>query len=139
METVKKEKGGEAALRPEFAKLLPLWLFRGVALFACFLLFFPPANPGRISEKINASASLFTTAFSYGTITNSMGRILRDQWIRDADIRLLMAACAVMILGTVLCGVGACMGCSMRTKDGFKRICKDGPILKHSEILWSVE
>ena len=37
------------------------------------------------------------------------------------------------------CGFGACMGCSMRTRDGFKRICKDGPILKHSEILWSVE
>lgn len=91
------------------SRALPLWIFRGTALFACFLLFFPPANPGRISEKINASASLFTNAFSYGTITNSMGRILRDQWIRNEDIHLLMIACAAILLGTLLCGAGACM------------------------------
>ena len=50
-----------------------------------------------ISEKINASASLFTNGVSYGTITNSMGRILRSQWIRDADITLLMIACCVVM------------------------------------------
>ena len=60
---------------------VPLWIFRIVALLAGIAVFFPPANPGRISEKINASASLFTNGVSYGTITNSMGRILRSQWI----------------------------------------------------------
>ena len=34
------------------------------------------------------------------------------------------------------CGFGACMGCSCRTKYGSKRICKDGPVLERSEILW---
>lgn len=34
------------------------------------------------------------------------------------------------------CGFGACMGCSCRTKYGFKRICKDGPVLKREEIIW---
>ena len=34
------------------------------------------------------------------------------------------------------CGFGACMGCSIRTTDGYKRICKDGPVLKTEEILW---
>ena len=34
------------------------------------------------------------------------------------------------------CGFGACMGCSTKTKDGYKRICKDGPVLKAEEILW---
>lgn len=34
------------------------------------------------------------------------------------------------------CGFGACMGCSCRTITGFKRICKDGPVLKKEEILW---
>ena len=34
------------------------------------------------------------------------------------------------------CGFGACMGCSCKTKYGYKRICKDGPVLFKDEILW---
>ena len=34
------------------------------------------------------------------------------------------------------CGFGACMGCSCKTITGYKRICKDGPVLSKEEILW---
>ena len=34
------------------------------------------------------------------------------------------------------CGFGACMGCSCKTVTGYKRICKDGPVLFKEEILW---
>ena len=34
------------------------------------------------------------------------------------------------------CGFGACMGCSCKTKYGYKRICKDGPVLEREEIVW---
>ena len=34
------------------------------------------------------------------------------------------------------CGFGACMGCSCKTLTGYKRICKDGPVMKKEEILW---
>lgn len=34
------------------------------------------------------------------------------------------------------CGFGACMGCTVKVKDGFKRVCKDGPVLKKEEIVW---
>lgn len=34
------------------------------------------------------------------------------------------------------CGFGACMGCSCKTKYGYKRICKDGPVLEKGEIVW---
>lgn len=34
------------------------------------------------------------------------------------------------------CGFGACMGCSCKTITGYKRICKDGPIMDKGEILW---
>jgi len=34
------------------------------------------------------------------------------------------------------CGFGACMGCSCKTITGFKRICREGPVLKKEEILW---
>lgn len=34
------------------------------------------------------------------------------------------------------CGFGACMGCSCKTVTGYKRICKEGPVLQKEEILW---
>ena len=34
------------------------------------------------------------------------------------------------------CGFGVCMGCSVMTKNGPKRICKDGPVLKREEVIW---
>ena len=34
------------------------------------------------------------------------------------------------------CGFGACMGCSCKVITGYKRICKDGPVLEKEEILW---
>ena len=36
------------------------------------------------------------------------------------------------------CGFGACMGCSCKTVTGYKRICKDGPVLTKEEILWGI-
>lgn len=33
------------------------------------------------------------------------------------------------------CGIGACLGCSIRTKNGMKRACKDGPVFP-AEILF---
>ena len=34
------------------------------------------------------------------------------------------------------CGFGACMGCSCKTLTGYKRICKEGPVMQKEEIIW---
>ena len=36
------------------------------------------------------------------------------------------------------CGFGACMGCSCKTVTGYKRICREGPVLEKEEILWQI-
>ena len=36
------------------------------------------------------------------------------------------------------CGFGACMGCSIPTKNGMKRVCKEGPVFKKEEIVWQI-
>ena len=33
------------------------------------------------------------------------------------------------------CGFGACMGCSIETTNGPKRVCKEGPVFDSSEVL----
>ena len=34
------------------------------------------------------------------------------------------------------CGFGACMGCSIKVKNRYKRVCKDGPVFRTEEIVW---
>ena len=32
------------------------------------------------------------------------------------------------------CGVGICVGCSIETKNGVKRVCKEGPVFNANEV-----
>lgn len=34
------------------------------------------------------------------------------------------------------CGLGACLGCVIRTTSGYQRICHDGPVFRAHEIIW---
>ena len=34
------------------------------------------------------------------------------------------------------CGVGICVGCSIKTKNGIQRVCKDGPVFNAEELIW---
>lgn len=34
------------------------------------------------------------------------------------------------------CGIGACLGCSIKTKSGMKRVCKEGPVFSGEEVLF---
>lgn len=34
------------------------------------------------------------------------------------------------------CGIGACLGCVVATKNGYKRVCKDGPVFSSEELTW---
>jgi dihydroorotate dehydrogenase electron transfer subunit len=34
------------------------------------------------------------------------------------------------------CGIGACLGCVVNTKEGFKRVCKEGPVFNCKDIVW---
>ena len=35
------------------------------------------------------------------------------------------------------CGFGACMGCTIQTAQGARRVCKDGPVFEKEELLWT--
>jgi dihydroorotate dehydrogenase electron transfer subunit len=34
------------------------------------------------------------------------------------------------------CGIGACLGCVVNTKNGYKRVCKEGPVFSGEELVW---
>ena len=35
------------------------------------------------------------------------------------------------------CGFGACMGCTIETRSGLRRVCCDGPVFASEELLWT--
>ncbi len=48
---------------------------------------------------------------------------------RENDVK-----CYVSLERRMACGMGVCLGCTVETKDGYKRACKDGPIFSAEEL-----
>jgi len=44
--------------------------------------------------------------------------------------------CQVSMEERMACGIGACKGCAIMTKNGYKMVCKDGPVFEADKILW---
>ena len=45
----------------------------------------------------------------------------------------------VSLENVMFCGLGVCQGCIVETMNGYKRICKDGPVFEHTEIKWNTK
>jgi dihydroorotate dehydrogenase electron transfer subunit len=45
--------------------------------------------------------------------------------------------CQVSMEERMACGVGACKGCPVKTINGYKMVCKDGPVFDSKEIVFS--
>ncbi len=85
-----------------------------------------------------------------GRVTVLLEKILKDQdpnnlFIQTCGPKPMMKA--VMALASkygiegeaswdesMACGVGACLGCMVKTKDGLKRACADGPVFKFKDL-----
>lgn len=46
------------------------------------------------------------------------------------------AALYVSLEERMACGVGACLGCTVKTTQGNRRVCKDGPVFLSTEVLF---
>jgi dihydroorotate dehydrogenase electron transfer subunit len=45
--------------------------------------------------------------------------------------------CWISLERKMACGVGACLGCVAKTREGYKCTCKDGPIFASQDIMWA--
>lgn len=66
-----------------------------------------------------------------------------DYFYACGPMPMLRALCGIPVIPGELsldermaCGFGVCMCCSLETRDGAKRICKDGPVFKKEELIW---
>ncbi len=113
------------------------------------LLGFASADDVFLADEFAALGLPVTVATNDGTagikgfVTNALPDIEFDGIFACGPIPMLRALCAATDKPAQLsfeermaCGFGACMGCSRMTKNGAKRICKDGPVMDREEIIW---
>lgn len=46
----------------------------------------------------------------------------------------IKCSCQISVEAIIACGVGACLGCAYKTKNGYKKVCKDGPVFDVSDL-----
>ncbi|MBL7155883.1 MAG: dihydroorotate dehydrogenase electron transfer subunit [Candidatus Omnitrophica bacterium] len=44
--------------------------------------------------------------------------------------------CQVSLEEYIACGTGTCLGCAVKTRSGYRLVCKDGPVFDAKEIIW---
>lgn len=107
------------------------------------------ADEAFYTEEFRALGASLTVATADGTmgikgfVTDAMKNMNYSYIYACGPLPMLKAVDSAAASGGQLsfeermgCGFGACMGCSCKTKYGYKRICRDGPVLTREEIIW---
>ena len=99
-------------------------------------------------EELGAKVIIATADGSVGVkgfVTNAIAEsgVAADYFYSCGPLPMLKALCqSLEIDGEVSleermgCGFGICMGCSIQTTTGAKRVCKEGPVFKKEEVIW---
>ena len=99
-------------------------------------------------EALGAKVILATADGSVGVkgfVTDAIREsgVEADYFYSCGPLPMLKALCnSLEISGEVSleermgCGFGICMGCSIHTTKGAKRVCKDGPVFRKEEVVW---
>ena len=97
-------------------------------------------------KALGADVTVTTVDGSYGTkgfVTDALKTMEYTYFYTCGPEPMLKAVYASSVTSGQMsfekrmgCGFGACMGCSCKTITGYKRICKEGPVMRKEEILW---
>lgn len=98
-------------------------------------------------QNIGIAAYIATMDGSLGTegfVTDAIkeNNLNFDYFYACGPMPMLKAVSALPVDGELSlecrmgCGFGACMCCSLETRNGSKRICKDGPVFKKNDLIW---
>lgn len=56
--------------------------------------------------------------------------------IKSGESKLKLKRCQVSLEVRMGCGFGACYGCTIDTRRGLKRVCRDGPVSELGDVIW---
>ena len=97
-------------------------------------------------KALGCSVTVTTVDGSYGVkgfVTDALKNVVYTHFFTCGPEPMLKAVYRASVTSGQMsfekrmgCGFGACMGCSCKTLTGYKRICKEGPVMLKEEILW---
>ena len=80
---------------------------------------------GNVLEYLKNNKLNFDTLYACGPLI-----VLKNLDLKYRDIK----EGYLSFESRMACGIGACYGCVIKTKNGLRRVCKDGPIFKLGEV-----
>ena len=88
-------------------------------------------HKGLITDLIPAFATTADEIFACGPMP--MFRYLAEH---QKALKLIDKPVSISLEMRMACGLGVCYGCTIRTKNGLKEVCKDGPVFNLNDVLW---
>lgn len=138
--------GGGLGVAPMYALCLAL---RDQGKDVTVLLGFNSADEIVLTEKfraLGAKLTLFTLDGSVGHrgfVTDLMPELTYSYVYACGPMPMMRAVSAAAVTDAqfslearMACGFGACVGCTIQTVNGPRRVCADGPVFRKEEILW---
>ncbi len=99
-------------------------------------------------KNCSLSFSVYTENGSFGKkgfVTQDLESFRDYTWVACGPMPMLKgvklastnlgAKCFLMLNARMACGVGACLGCAVKTIHGYKRCCKEGPVFDAQEVV----
>jgi dihydroorotate dehydrogenase electron transfer subunit len=83
-----------------------------------------------LEEFLTSHASRVTDYRVYACGPKPMLKAL-SELTKKHNIKTFMA-----LEESMACGIGTCLGCVVNTTDGYRRVCKEGPVFESAEIVW---
>jgi dihydroorotate dehydrogenase electron transfer subunit len=65
-----------------------------------------------------------------------MYKAMVEMSLRAKQSNLKLTKCQVSLEVRMGCGFGACYSCTINTRKGLKRVCRDGPVFELGDIMW---
>lgn len=81
-----------------------------------------------LKEILNTDNNQATTIYASGpqAMLEQTAHISREKEI----------SCELSLEEIIACGLGVCLGCTVKTREGHKLVCKDGPVFNRTQLLW---
>ncbi len=86
---------------------------------------------GKVTDLLPESAEWADQIFACGPIP-----MYRDIALKQQELKLEGKEVQISLEVRMGCGFGICYGCTLKTKNGPKQVCQNGPVFDLEDILW---
>jgi dihydroorotate dehydrogenase electron transfer subunit len=86
---------------------------------------------GMVTELLSEHTDWADQVFACGPLP-----MYRDMALKKTEFKLDGKPVQVSLEMRMGCGLGVCYGCTVKTRDGLKQVCQDGPVFDLDDILW---